>query len=135
MNARAVLVDWRAADVALSELVGRPYAAGARGPGAFDCWGLVLEARRRLALPVPPDYAGGDPLDRAIVEALFRGERPAGWTRGELTHGAIVLAPDAAHAGVHLAGRVLHATRHGVAAWALGHWAATFGAYECWEAA
>jgi cell wall-associated NlpC family hydrolase len=124
---------WRAIDAALSELVGRPFSRGARGPAAFDCWGLVLEVRARLGLPLPPDFASGE-LARDAVHALFLTERPEGWRRGDLTLGGIVLATDAAHAGIHLAGRILHASRRGVVAWSLGHWSANFGALECWEA-
>jgi hypothetical protein len=85
------------------------------------------------ALPLPPDFASGE-LARDAVHALFLTERPEGWRRGDLTLGGIVLATDAAHAGIHLAGRILHASRRGVVAWSLGHWSANFGALECWEA-
>jgi cell wall-associated NlpC family hydrolase len=125
--------NWRAVDAALNDLVGLPFSRGARGPAAFDCWGLVLEARRRLGLPLPPDFPSGE-LSPDAVHALFLTERPDGWHRSALTHGAVVLAVDAEHAGVHLAGRILHASRRGVVAWSLGHWSANFGALECWEA-
>lgn len=37
-----------------ASLIGRPYAAGARGPDAFDCFGLVQFVwRERLGLSVP----------------------------------------------------------------------------------
>lgn len=44
----------------LNDLIGKPYKDGARGPNAFDCWGLVMEVAGRagIALPdidVPPD--------------------------------------------------------------------------------
>lgn len=131
MSGPSVLIDWRATEAALSELVGRPYAPGARGPAAFDCWGLVLEVRRRLGLPLPPDFAHATPAE---IRAAYASPRPAGWARGPLTRGAIVLAPAAGHAGVHLGGRVLHAVaRAGVVAWTLGHWAATFGDVQAWE--
>lgn len=125
--------DGRAIEAALNELVGRPFARGGRGPAAFDCWGLVLAVRARLGLVLPPDFASGE-LTRDTVHALFLTERPEGWRRGDLTLGGIVLATDAAHAGIHLAGRVLHANRRGVVAWSLGHWSVNFGALECWEA-
>jgi len=37
------------------DLVGKPFLWGARGPDAYDCWGLVAEALNRVDLPVPPD--------------------------------------------------------------------------------
>jgi len=127
-------IDWRTVDVLLRDLTGRPYRRGARGPDAFDCWGLVLEARRRLGLALPPDIASLD-LTRADVRALFHAERPAGWVRVEPRLGAIALAEDAAHAGVLVGLRVLHTqARAGVVAWTLGHWAANFGGLDCWEA-
>jgi len=44
-------------EAVLGDLPGRPYLYGARGPASFDCWGLVLEVRRRLGLVLPPDFA------------------------------------------------------------------------------
>jgi cell wall-associated NlpC family hydrolase len=127
-------VDWRIVEAACADLIGRPFRAGARGPDAFDCWGLVRELRARLGLPVPPDYATGD-LTRGAAHALFRGEMPADWRRVDLRHGAIVLSDAAAHAGVLVAGRVIHAQfTAGVVAWSLGYWSMAYGALECWEA-
>lgn len=43
-------------------LIGKPWASGACGPDAFDCWGLlrhVLKERRGLTLP---QYQGVDEL-------------------------------------------------------------------------
>jgi cell wall-associated NlpC family hydrolase len=37
----------------LSDLIGKPYKAGARGPAAFDCWGLVLEVSKRAGIELP----------------------------------------------------------------------------------
>lgn len=122
---------WRAVEAALADLPGRPFRRGARGPAAFDCWGLVLEVRARLGLPLPPDVCAMD--DRAARD-LFASERPAGWRPGAATLGAIVLSPGTAHAGVHLAGRILHAQQGtGVCTFSLGHWSARFGAPEFWE--
>jgi cell wall-associated NlpC family hydrolase len=36
-------------------LVGKPFQWGARGPDAYDCWGLVTAALQGVGLPVPPD--------------------------------------------------------------------------------
>jgi cell wall-associated NlpC family hydrolase len=112
----------------LDDLIGRPYRYGARGPEAYDCWGLVLEVRRRLALPAPPDFATRD-LAPAQARALFHANPPPGWRAVELRHGAIVYATQAAHAGVLVAGRVVHAAHGwGVVAWSLGQWFACFEA-------
>jgi cell wall-associated NlpC family hydrolase len=128
-------LPWRLIEQVTTELVGRPYALGGRGPAAYDCWGLVLAVRERLGLPLPPDFASGI-LDRRAVDELFHHTRPPGWKRVELTLGGIMLAPDGGHAGVLLAGRVLHAnTRVGVLAWPLAYWSAFVGEPECWEVA
>lgn len=117
----------------LNDLIGRPFVRGGRGPDGFDCWGLVLEVRRRLRLPLPPDYPSAD-FSRATMNALFHGERPTGWVRSELSRGAIVISQCGAHAGVFFAGRILHAQgRGGVVTWSLGHWTAVFGELECWQ--
>jgi len=132
MNAQPSPLVSMAAAGALNALVGLPYRRGARGPTAFDCWGLVLEVRRRLGQPLPPDVAR-DGLTPEQVRALLRAQ-PAEWVRVEPALGAIVLASDAAHAGVLVGLRVLHTQAHaGVVAWTFGHWAARFGALECWE--
>jgi cell wall-associated NlpC family hydrolase len=120
---------------AVDDLVGRPYAYGARGPDAFDCWGLVLAVRARLALPAPPDFASREVAPaqvRALVQpALTKG---TGWTRCVPRHGAIAYAPATAHAGVLVWGRVIHAVyRVGVVAWRLGEWTARFEDAEFWE--
>jgi cell wall-associated NlpC family hydrolase len=42
--------------VVVNRLVGKPFKWSGRGPDAFDCWGLVIEARRSLGLPVGIDW-------------------------------------------------------------------------------
>jgi cell wall-associated NlpC family hydrolase len=111
----------------LNDLIGRPYRYGARGPAEFDCWGLVLEVRRRLGLATPPDFATRV-LTPEHARALFHDERPNGWGRVAACHGAIAYVPALSHAGVQFAGRVVHAVRGpGVVAWTLGHWLAEYG--------
>lgn len=39
----------------ISDLVGKPFISGARGPDAYDCWGLAVEAFSRLGVEIP-DY-------------------------------------------------------------------------------
>ena len=50
----------------MNQFFGRPYVDGARGPEAFDCWGLALAVRAELGLPELP----ADPL-------AVRGNGPA----------------------------------------------------------
>lgn len=37
----------------IADLIGRPFFDGGRGPGAFDCWGLCMEAFRRFGYELP----------------------------------------------------------------------------------
>ena len=92
-------------------LVGVPYAAGAAGPQAFDCWGLVrwvLERRHGVVLPHLDDV-------RAAAEAAHG----AGWSRVQtsapwpgdvaLLHGSELHCGVAVYDGRRL--RLLHACR------------------------
>lgn len=129
-------IDWRSVETVCEGLIGLPFERGARGPAAFDCWGLVLEMRRRLGLPVPPDFATGGDFTRQQAHELFAEHPRTGWRCTPLRHGGVILTACAAHAGVHVAGRIVHAqSTAGVVAWSLGHWATAFGDIECWEAA
>jgi hypothetical protein len=42
-----------------ADLIGKPFATGARGPDAYDCVGLALEIARRLGKTVP-DYVSSE---------------------------------------------------------------------------
>jgi cell wall-associated NlpC family hydrolase len=132
---RATIISLGLVDEALEELIGLPFERGGRGPDAYDCWGLVLALRRRLGLREPPDIATGT-LTREQAHALFALQSlPLGWRRVPLSPGGIVFAQCAAHAGVYVAGRIVHAqTTAGVVAWTLGRWMTAFGVPECWEA-
>ncbi|MCE5334273.1 MAG: C40 family peptidase [Desulfobacteraceae bacterium] len=43
-----------------TDLLGKDFAYGGRGPGAYDCYGLVIETRKRVGLPVPLHYVSTD---------------------------------------------------------------------------
>ena len=51
-----------------SDLLPKPWRRDARGPGAYDCVGLMLEVQHRLGLPVPSyaSYVGG--IDLALLD-------------------------------------------------------------------
>lgn len=55
----------------LADLVGRPYALAGRGPHAFDCWGIVLEAFARAHVALP-DYEGITAKDTLQVARHMR---------------------------------------------------------------
>ncbi len=42
------------------DLLGKEFAYGARGPDAYDCYGLVIETRRRAGLFMPETYVSTD---------------------------------------------------------------------------
>lgn len=54
----------------VSDLIGRPYKAGGRGPDSFDCWGVCMAASARAGIELPDiDVpAGCDMRDRVVDE-------------------------------------------------------------------
>lgn len=65
----------------IGDLVGRPYRDGARGPDAFDCWGIVLEAYARfdVHLPVYADVTAHDLM--AVANRMKREPEKIGFSR------------------------------------------------------
>jgi cell wall-associated NlpC family hydrolase len=51
-----VVSDERWIDL-INYLVGKPFSWNSRGPDSYDCWGLVLEVRRAIGLPVPHEWS------------------------------------------------------------------------------
>lgn len=49
------------------DLIGVPFEYGARGPGAFDCWGLVMEMYRRAHGRDLPDFRSPTEQERMAV--------------------------------------------------------------------
>lgn len=123
--------------IATDDLIGLPWAIGARGPHAFDCWGLVLELAERAGRLVPPDWDSRQ-LTRAEVRAIMAGE-----SRAHLeplaapAEGSIAYSERAAHCGYVLHGRVIHSARGvGVVAWRPAMWLDAFpdGGFYSWRA-
>lgn len=50
-----------------ADLIGMPWAAGAEGPSAFDCRGLVRECARRRELPPVPEVEDAPGSDWRVV--------------------------------------------------------------------
>lgn len=119
------------------DLIGRPWVLGARGPDAFDCWGVVLELARRAGRVVPPDWVSRE-LTRAEVRSIMAGESRAHTVRlAAPAEGSIAYSEHAAHCGYVLHGRVIHAQRsHGVVAWTPAMWLDVFpdGGFYAWRA-
>lgn len=55
----------------LSPLLGKPFKWFARGPDAYDCYGLMIEASRRVGLYIPSDYQTIKDKDPAIRHNSF----------------------------------------------------------------
>ena len=41
-----------------ARFVGKPYRAGATGPDAYDCLGLIIRAQRKLGWEMPKEFEG-----------------------------------------------------------------------------
>lgn len=91
--------------------LGKPWANGAAGPDAYDCWGLVRRVyAERYGLELPAvDVDAHAPL--AVRHAFAAGR--AGWQAvDDRQEGDVVLMGQARHphhVGLWLAGGVLHA--------------------------
>ena len=109
----------------LDQFVGLPYREGARGPDAFDCYGLVAAVFRAVRGVELPDWyqtaPGPQSASRAISAALA-GEVAGGRSEPVETPAdydiAIVGSTNRPHhVGVVVEGGVLHASRAFGSAW------------------
>lgn len=50
-----------------SDLIGKPYAPGGRGPAAYDCVGLTIEFQRRRGLVLPTYLSDEAELHRQLA--------------------------------------------------------------------
>jgi NlpC/P60 family len=94
----------------LQDLIGKPYVHGARGPDAFDCWGLCAEVYRRAGITLP-DYRV-EHLTHDQTRALVRGLA--------VDHGEWIAKPEDwcfvfdrrdGHIGLFWHGYVMHSAR------------------------
>lgn len=74
-------------EVEYADLVGRPFVMGARGPDAYDCYGLVREMFRRTGKQVP-DYST-ERRDVATIAQILSGIRE--WRKVEFAPGVMAL--------------------------------------------
>jgi cell wall-associated NlpC family hydrolase len=97
-----------------ADLIGLPFRPLARGPEAYDCWGVFLEIFRRRGIVIPdwtyPDDEG------AHADALLAGLARGGWRETEVSPGVGLLFRSRQsllpqHVGVAIDGdRFVHAT-------------------------
>jgi cell wall-associated NlpC family hydrolase len=59
--------------IKIADFIGKPYQAGGRGPGFYDCWGLVMAVLKQTGKDLP-DY-GVNPDDTNAVAVLAAAER------------------------------------------------------------
>lgn len=123
--------------------IGAPYRAGARGPDAWDCYGLVAAVLRdRWGLDVPL-WAGLDGRDAGERGRIMAALRAGAWTpvpagqaapgdvallrlRGHPSHCAVVVATAPRILALHTHGRIgAHLSVLDGAAWG-GRWAGTY---------
>lgn len=92
------------------DLIGKPYVHGARGPDAFDCWGLCAEIYRRMGRDLP-DYAVRH-MTHDETKALILGHAKdhADWI-DEPEDWCFVFDQRDGHIGLHFNGRVIHCKR------------------------
>jgi cell wall-associated NlpC family hydrolase len=69
------------------DLIGKPFRWGARGPDAFDCYGLVVEMNRRAGHAVPPYVS---PTDSQDIARLITGEAITRWMPCKPRPGALI---------------------------------------------
>lgn len=133
-----------------SGLIGLPWARGAQGPDAFDCWGLVRHVfATRYGIEMP-EVRGGDFGEGESVATLKRAAEISGWrpVDGEPRDGDIVLMRGIVgrHVGVMIETsrglRLLHADGHQTARGPVGSVVAVpladaaangYGGFELWR--
>jgi hypothetical protein len=95
-------------------LVGKPYRIGARGPDAYDCYGLARHVQRELAGVEMPDIPPVEPTTRAMAEALLVHPERQAWDEvpeGEARELDLVLMGNVAKRDFHLGTVIQPSTR------------------------
>jgi cell wall-associated NlpC family hydrolase len=99
----------------IDDLIGKPFIDGGRGPGGYDCYGLVMEVFRRHGTTVPEQNISC--MDTPKIAAEIEQQRPR-WIRlGTPIEPAVVairLSPGIVnHVGVYIGlGMFVHAYRN-----------------------
>jgi hypothetical protein len=85
----------------INDLIGKPWRLGARGPDAYDCWGLVREVLQRMRPGLPlPDWAS-DEMTRSRQRALMGEAFPVHCVRTtELADGVLLMSERAGHIAI-----------------------------------
>lgn len=127
MSPQLITAEWRGyprqttAHALAASLIGLPWQAGAQGPDAFNCWGLVVHWHRELHgicmadIAIAVEQADGQqlaaaghavPLDQASqVQAIAAAARAGGWRRvprAEPLDGDVALLRNGGTGGRHV---------------------------------
>ena len=98
----------------VADLVGRPFFDGGRGPGAFDCWGLCMEAFRRFGYELPEYPIGAfetEAIHAQIIEDRQKWQEMAFPVRPCLVLMRFGSADLVNHCGVYLGNLLMMHTR------------------------
>lgn len=69
METSSVLKERRPLPIVdLTDLIGKPYQDGGRGPHAYDCYGLAIEVCRRYGIMLPQYIISAD--DVALINGI-----------------------------------------------------------------
>jgi cell wall-associated NlpC family hydrolase len=58
--------------IEVSDLIGKPFQYGGRGPAEYDCYGLVMECARRAGAPIPDHHSTDNQAAQAAAFAMAR---------------------------------------------------------------
>jgi cell wall-associated NlpC family hydrolase len=94
----------------VGDLIGMPHVLGARGPDAYDCWGLCVEVYSRAGVRLP-DYGAGaltrehtkELLDNYVPNHALWIQKPEDW--------CFAYSARPGHLGLCIQDRVLHSAR------------------------
>ena len=60
----------------ITDLIGLPYRRGARGPDAYDCYGLCIEVSKRAGIEIPEIPT---PIERTSRNREFEAHKESSW--------------------------------------------------------
>ena len=116
------------------DLIGKPFKDGARGPDAYDCWGLAMELFRRQGITLP-EYPISAMATQMIALAMSTHEHEwiklAGPQPGCLVVISISCSTWANHVGVYIGdNKFIHCYRStGVVVDHLSRWQSRIAGY------
>ena len=89
--------------VTVSDLIGKPFLYGGRGPDHYDCYGLVSEIYKRRGIALPPllsatSYKAIDPIFQNEKKGYIKIDKPEAYAIVSF----IIRPPFVSHVGVVL---------------------------------